>query len=114
MGDTQGASKQQAEEGSAMKAVPKPTIFIDLPRREWIRAQACAICPSGKQSSPTECAHVHTKRNAGDDHNLVPLCKAHHAEQHRVGVQTFATQHGVDLEARAVAYWARYDKEMGW
>ena len=96
------------------KSVSKPIVVIDPPRREWIRTQPCAICPSGQQSTPTECAHVHTKRNAGDDHNLLPVCKQHHAEQHRIGIQSFATQYGVDLEALAAHYWAQYEKEQGW
>ena len=97
-----------------MKPVPRPVILRDPPRRAWIRDQACCVCPPGKQSEPTECAHVHTKRNAGDDHNLIPLCRRHHREQHQLGVETFAHRNGVDLEKSAAWYWDAYDKEMGW
>jgi|SRR3990172_4190994 len=96
------------------KPVPRPVVLIDPPRREWTRQQPCLCCEPGKQSTPTESAHVHTKRNAGDDHNLIPLCGEHHKQQHAIGVVSFASMHGKDLEAEASRYWDAYDKEQGW
>ena len=91
--------------------MPKSTTLIDPPRRKWIAAQPCIICELGQQSTPTECAHVHTRRNAGDDHNLIPLCRDCHAEQHRIGVHSFEAKHMVSLEALAHEYWTKYDAE---
>jgi hypothetical protein len=32
------------------------------------------------------------------------LCRAHHAEQHRIGERAFAVRYGVDLKALAEAF----------
>jgi hypothetical protein len=99
-----------------MTAVPKSVIVIDPPRREWIRERPCTICAltNALQASPTECAHVHTRRNAGDQENLWPACKRHHAERHRWGIQTFQMTYGVVLEDVARRLHREYDKEQGW
>ena len=97
-----------------MKPIPKPVIVYDPPRRAWIRGQPCCVCEPGKQASATECAHVQTRRNAGDHENLVPICVVHHREQHRLGIKSFARVHRVDLEAVAQRYHRDYDREMGW
>jgi Putative HNHc nuclease len=61
---------------------------------------------------PVEAAHVHARRNGGDVSNAVPLCRYHHAEQHRIGVKSFAAKYGLDLEALARRYWEDYLAEL--
>src|ERR1051325_10933345 len=93
-------------------AVPKSIVVIDPPHREWTRRQACIICEPGKQSTPTECAHVKNKRNHGDENNLIPLCQSCHREQHRIGIKTFAARHKKDLGHLARSYRKWADQEM--
>ena len=102
-----------------MKPIPKPVIVIDPPRREWIKSLPCTICAltgAAKQASPTECAHVVTRRH-GDHENLVPLCAEHHRTGQTAwhkGRQTFQMTFGVVLADVARRLHAQYDKEQGW
>lgn len=78
--------------------------------RWWIASHPCHIC--GKPG-PSDCCHVRTRRLArgrdsdGDVGNTLPMCRGpegHHAEQHRIGIQSFAKRYGVDLKLIADAY----------
>lgn len=56
---------------------------------------------------PIEVAHVRLGSGAGvaqkpDDWRTVPLCRDHHAEQHRVGERTF--WQGFDIEGLIAAF----------
>ena len=69
-----------------------------------MQAHGCIACAS----APTEVAHT---RNGGtgrkaDAKHTVALCHAHHAELHRVGVQTFEATHAVMLSGRTLEEWA--------
>ena len=73
----------------------------------WIRRQSCVV-PTCRSTSPIEAAHIRTAGNAGtaikpDDSFAVPMCREHHAEQHR-GVRSFEAKYGIDLLAEAARY----------
>ena len=85
-------------------------------RVTWIQAQPCAIC--GR--TPSECAHVRASITAvlciaspislrrsrgagGKAADIVPLCSAHHHEQHVIGRRSFEALHKVNLRALADA-----------
>lgn len=81
------------------------------PKRSWpkheqfVRSLVCAVphCATGDR---IEFAHLRTAANAGTGlkpHSAygVPLCATHHAEQHRVGMETFQRRHKIDLFAIA-------------
>jgi len=71
----------------------------------WIRSQDCCL---GGAIGYAEAAHVHARRNGGDVANVIPLCSYHHAQQHRMGIRTFAAEYGLDLEIVARHYWETY------
>jgi hypothetical protein len=55
-------------------------------------------------------AHVKTRgAGGGDRNNVIPLCRLHHARQHRIGIRSFAIEHGLDLPAFAVRITNDYD-----
>lgn len=71
----------------------------------FVRGFACAIADC--DGKPIEAAHVRMGSGAGigqkpDDWRVVSLCREHHAEQHRVGEQTFWA--GFDVEALIDAF----------
>ena len=80
------------------------------PLAAFVRTLPCAIAGCPRR---TVAAHVHGRRNAGAWRerpdggapvgNLVGLCRAHHDEQHRVGIVTFQVRYGINLEAVAEA-----------
>lgn len=49
--------------------------------------KSCLVC--GKFGCDP--AHIKTKGSGGDDekNNLMPLCRIHHIEQHKIGIVTF-------------------------
>ncbi len=77
--------------------------------RVWIRAHPCMLgC-----RAPSEAAHLPRTKQHGDAANLVPLCHAHHMEQHRIGVRSFATRYALDLATAAGEYWREFHREEG-
>ena len=73
--------------------------FGSLERVAWLQAQPCAIC--GR--TPSECAHVRSRGAGGRAADILPLCSAHHHEQHVIGRRSFEALHGVSLRALADA-----------
>lgn len=67
--------------------------------RKWVRMQTCVIPGCG--GWPCEAAHVVSRGAGGTARDIVPLCHAHHEEQHRVGIQTFQARHNVELDVCA-------------
>lgn len=66
----------------------------------FVRSHEC--CVPGCPGRPIEVAHVRLGSGAGvgqkpDDFRTLSLCRDHHAEQHRIGEQSFAAAHQIDL-----------------
>jgi hypothetical protein len=70
---------------------------------KWVNLQECIIPGCG--GWPCEAAHVTSRGAGGTAEDVIPLCAAHHREQHTRGVETFAREHDVDL--RALAEWTQ-------
>lgn len=110
-----------------IRPVPKEGLIRDDAFRDWIRRRPCLLadrepCECGKYThigsnrQSVDCAHVRTKRLAGDVANCVPLCSGsggHHMEQHRIGIKSFQAKYGLDLKATAAELWDRYREETG-
>ena len=78
--------------------------------RAWVRKHRCSVpsCLAG----PIECAHVRSGTDGGcalkpSDRWTISLCRAHHAEQHRIGELAFEKLYELDLIALAQAFAAR-------
>jgi hypothetical protein len=57
----------------------------------------------GCEDRPIECAHVRLGTDGGtgikpSDKWCISLCRAHHAEQHQIGEQSFAASYGINLK----------------
>ncbi len=61
-------------------------------------------------AGPIEAAHVKSRGAGGDRRDLVPLCQAHHREQHTLGVKGFNEAHSINLRTAAAALAADLDK----
>lgn len=89
----------------------KETVRRSIPAHEsWVRGFECII--PGCIAGPVECAHVRnsaltpaSERGAlgQKPHSkwTVPLCRDHHAEQHRIGEAAFQRRHSLDLGVEA-------------
>lgn len=77
-------------------------------RAPVVREMAC-LAASSECAGQVEAAHARSRGAGGDRFQLVPLCTAHHREQHSVGVRTFQTRHGIDLLAAAARIAAELD-----
>lgn len=75
----------------------------DNKRLAWLRTQPCVICGAVN----TEAAHIrvgsigHGKRDTGmaekpSDKWTLPLCNAHHREQHETAEMAFWKKYGID------------------
>ena len=63
----------------------------------------CLVC----NKSPVDVAHIKTRGSGGSDEewNLMPLCREHHTEQHKIGIVTFTNKY------YSVHYWLA---DRGW
>jgi hypothetical protein len=81
-------------------------------KAEFVRARPCIVFawsdrPQNKRDGCTgniEAAHTRSRGSGGDSTHLIPLCTAHHHEQHTRGVETFAAKYGLELEKLAAKY----------
>lgn len=82
-----------------------------FPRHErWVRSHSCAVkdCANG----PIEFAHVRSAANSGvglKSHSSsgIPLCTAHHSQQHSIGQPAFERLYKIDLFALAAEFTRR-------
>lgn len=82
-------------------------------RGELIRAMPCLLLGQDGCHGPIEAAHVRSRGAGGTARDLVPLCAAHHREQHAHGVKTFQQKHDIDLRAAADALARKLDTFEG-
>lgn len=70
---------------------PKPKRIEDRKLLDTYHSMKCMACPA-RSSDP---AHIKSKGSGGDDvpENLMPLCRIHHTEQHKIGWYRFALKH---------------------
>lgn len=101
----------------------KPKRKTDRAFLDWITWHLCLSCHGFEKSVRSmvpevprvDPAHIKTRGAGGMDiGNVIPLCRAHHQEQHKIGVKTFGKKYGFDLkqmaEEYARLYKARNDK----
>ena len=90
-----------------MNPVPVEAVVVDMGFREWIRTRDCVVVMC---QNPALCAHLPRVRRHGDKENCLPVCDAHHKEQHDMGRWSWALKHGLDLTGLAQTYWRRYQQ----
>lgn len=72
----------------------------------WIAQLNCLVC--GR--IPSEAAHVKSRGAGGTSEHLVPICTAHHYEQHTIGIKTFQDKYHLDLTLEALEYESRWQQ----
>lgn len=83
----------------------KPKARLKSPaHRDFVRSHHCSV--PGCQLMPIEVAHVRRGASAGlaqkpSDAMTISLCREHHAEQHRIGEQSFEARHGFSMMEKA-------------
>lgn len=91
------------------RRIPKPAKRASRWRSQahcsFVRSHECSW--NGCEARPIEVAHVRLGSGAGmgqkpDDFRTVSLCQFHHAQQHKVGEQTFWS--GIDVEGLIAAF----------
>ena len=75
--------------------------------RRWVKSHGC--CVLGCVARSVDFAHLRSTANAGTGqmpHDIfgISLCRAHHDEQHRIGVAAFSRKYGIDLWALAAEF----------
>ena len=78
--------------------------------RRWVRSHRC--CVPECRAIAVDFAHLRSAANAGlgqtpHDTFGVSLCRAHHFEQHQLGIDAFNTKYGIDLWALAAEFTRR-------
>lgn len=73
----------------------------------FVRGHECSV--KGCEGRPIEVAHVRTGTGGGmgvkpSDRWTISLCRAHHAEQHRIGERAFETAAGLDMKTLAAEF----------
>jgi len=82
-------------------------------QRKFVRMHECALWNNPISpcdiDHPIEPAHYRTAANSGagykpGDEWLLPLCRAHHREQHQIGQHAFEQRYGISMRDLALAY----------
>jgi hypothetical protein len=84
---------------------------------QWLRGRPC-YC-GGQCAGRIEAAHVDYAGDKGigtkvSDRFAVPLCAAHHAEQHQSGIRTFEARHSLNMLEASKAYWSAWPGRRAW
>jgi len=93
--------------------------FRDPDYLTWMRRRTCiafeqapAVGYGPQHEGRVQAAHVKSRGAGGVDRgNCIPLCARHHAEQHALGLTSFAAKYGLDLRAEALRLQALYESE---
>jgi hypothetical protein len=83
------------------KASERERIYGPKGRVEFVQSLPCIVC----QSFPSDNMHIKgdgVSRKAGYQW-IVPCCRTHHEDAHRIGIKTFARAFDIDLELAAIA-----------
>jgi hypothetical protein len=101
----------------------RPKLGVHVPprkiwprHRRWVKSHGC--CVPGCDATSVDFAHLRSASNAGTgqkphDFFGVSLCRAHHDEQHALGVDAFDRKYRIDLGALAAEFARRSpDAEM--
>lgn len=75
----------------------------------WLHGLVCGI--PGCEARDVEQAHAKSRGAGGTWRDSLPLCRAHHREQHQLGLLTFETKYGVDLRSLAAATVALWEAQ---
>lgn len=84
-------------------------------RVSWVRSLPCAV--PGCTNQPSQNAHVNPEGDPsgmgrkGDACQVIPLCRAHHAEYHQDGQRTFNDRHRIDVDLIAVSVACRWNEK---
>lgn len=89
---------------------------------QYIRGRQCLFCGAGGCSGPIQAAHLDFAGGKGmgtkvADRFTVPMCAAHHAQQHAWGWGTFRRKMEVsedDLLNAAAFLWSRWPGRIAW
>jgi hypothetical protein len=76
-----------------------------------VRALPCLV--AGCCMGPSEPAHVKSRGAGGGRFDIVPLCHAHHREQHSRGIRTFSKIYGLDLRLEADRVALEHSEPLG-
>lgn len=76
----------------------------------WVRSHRC--CVPGCQLMPIEAAHVRRAANGGtglkpSDAFAISLCREHHAQQHRIGEESFEKRHDINMRDLAREFYQK-------
>jgi hypothetical protein len=79
--------------------------------RAYVKSHGCLLA-SSRCHSVLDFAHVRSRGAGGQDAgNGVCLCRTHHREQHRIGIESFQAKYGLDLRVHAERLWAHHQTE---
>jgi len=96
---------------------PRPSEKSATSFLQWLRGRPYLI--GGNCAGRIEAAHVDYAGDKGmgtksSDRYAVPLCAAHHAEQHNAGIRTFEARHNVNMLSASMAYWKAWPGRLKW
>lgn len=111
-----------------VKKTAKPKMGVRRPTQvrceahlKWIRTLKClnSVTDAWHCHGDVQAAHVRTRTDGGtgmkpSDFWTVPLCAAHHREQHQIGEAAFQDRHGIDMRETAAQLAKRSPYQDRW
>lgn len=76
---------------------------------KFIRSLRCLVC----EKRPVDVCHIKSRGSGGTDemYNLMPLCRDHHIEQHKIGIITFFKKYStVNFYMKSIGWYEENNK----
>jgi hypothetical protein len=111
---TRGSALARSRKSIAPKNRKRSATALDQDFGEeakTVRALPCLV--AGCCMVPSEPAHVKSRGAGGGRFDIVPLCHAHHREQHGRGIRTFSKIYGLDLRLEADRVALEHSEPLG-
>lgn len=98
---------------------PRPAWKVAEAFKQWLRGRECYLADKGGCAGKIEAAHVDHAGGKGistkvADRHCLPLCQAHHREQHNKGWRTFEIRYGFNAVDVAGDYWHLWPGRVAW
>ena len=97
--------------GGDFKSFKKPVRETSEEFIRFVHEWPCVVSDCGRPY-PVDAHHVHTKGSGGSDKTCLPFCRIHHTMIHTIGLKTFQTKYGLNLETLVSQFNALYNDKV--
>lgn len=100
------------DKASFIRGLPCVLLVREMKLRGMVAENPLATVFRAGCNGGVEAAHTKSRGAGGKSKHLIPLCRAHHTEQHLLGIKTFAMKYQLDLKQEAERYESEWQSRV--